>query len=93
MRGDGGTKGGEKVKGREETASNRMEGNGENGTGGEKVSSSSKVYGYSSSQSNLSHRYGNSHAIWDHTDSGVRPTCHPAEVTFPPLPQPKLVLD
>ena len=29
------------------------------------------------------HRYGNSHAIWD----------HPAEVTFPPLPQPKLVLD
>ena len=27
----------------------------------------SKVYGYSSSQSNLPHRYGNSHAIWDHT--------------------------
>ena len=25
------------------------------------------VYGYSSSQSNLPHRYGNSHAIWDHT--------------------------
>jgi len=35
------------------------------------------------------HRYGNSHAIWDHTVL----TCHPAEVTFPPLPQPKLVLD
>ena len=32
------------------------------------------------------HRYGNSRAIWDHT-------CYPAEVTFPPLPQPKLVLD
>ena len=30
------------------------------------------------------HRYGNSHVIRDHT---VRPTCHPAEVTFPPLPQ------
>ena len=29
--------------------------------------SSSKVYGYSSSRSNLPHRYGNSHAIWDHT--------------------------
>jgi len=28
-------------------------------------------------------------AIWDHT--GV--TCHPAEVTFQPLPQPNLVLD
>ena len=25
------------------------------------------VYGYSSSQSNLPHCYGNSHAIWDHT--------------------------
>jgi len=33
------------------------------------------------------HRYGNSHAI-SHSV-----TCHPAEVTFPPLPQPKLVLD
>jgi len=29
------------------------------------------------------HRYGNSHAIWDHT---VLPA-------IPPLPQPKLVLD
>ena len=27
----------------------------------------SKVYGYSSSQCNLPHRYGNLHAIWDHT--------------------------
>jgi len=27
----------------------------------------------------------NSRAIWDHT---VLPACHPAEVTFPPLPQP-----
>ena len=36
----------------------------------------------------MPHRYGNSHATWDHTG-----TCHPAEVTFPPLPQPKLVLD
>ena len=26
-----------------------------------------RVYGYSSSQSNFPHRYGNSHAIWDHT--------------------------
>ena len=34
------------------------------------------------------HRYGNSHATWDHSVA-----CHPAEVTFPPLPQPKLVLD
>jgi len=39
-------------------------------------------------QASLPHRYGNSHAIWDHSV-----TCHPAEVTFPPLPQPKLVLD
>jgi len=31
------------------------------------VYSSSIVYGYSSSQSNLPHRYGNSHAVWDHT--------------------------
>jgi len=31
----------------------------------------------------------NSHSTWDHTSV----TCHPAEVTFPPLPQPKLVLD
>jgi len=36
----------------------------------------------------LPHCYGNSHAIWDHSV-----TCHPAEVTSPPLPQPKLVLD
>jgi len=44
----------------------------------------SKVYGYSSSQFNLPHRYGiGSHSV----------TCHPTEVTFPPLPQPKLVLD
>jgi len=34
------------------------------------------------------HRYGNSHAMGSHSI-----TCHPAEVTFPPLPQPKLVLD
>jgi len=26
-------------------------------------------------------------------DITVLPSCHPAEVTFPPLPQPKLVLD
>jgi len=36
-------------------------------------------------------RYGNSRAIWDHTHSHTVYTCHPAEVTFPPLPQPKLV--
>ena len=35
-----------------------------------------------------SHRYGKSHAIWDHSV-----TYNPTEVTFPPLPQPKLVLD
>jgi len=35
-----------------------------------------------------SHRYGNSRAIWNHSV-----TYHLAEVTFPPLPQPKLVLD
>jgi len=29
------------------------------------------------------HHYRNSRAIWDHSV-----TCHPAEVTFPPLPQP-----
>jgi len=29
------------------------------------------------------HRYGKSHAIWN----------RPAAVTFPPVPQPKLVLD
>jgi len=46
------------------------------------------INGYSSSQSNLPHRYENSHAIQDRSV-----TCHPAEVTFPPLPQPKLVLD
>ena len=34
------------------------------------------------------YRYGNSHAMGSHSV-----TCHPAEVTFPPLPQPKLVLD
>ena len=34
--------------------------------------------------------YGNSHAIIMGSHSV---TCHPAEVTFPPLPQPKLVLD
>ena len=45
----------------------------------------SKAYRYSSSQSYLPHRYENSHAIWDHT-------CHPTEVTFPPLPQLKLGL-
>ena len=32
--------------------------------------------GYSSSQYNVPHRYGNSHSV----------TCHPTEVTFPPLP-------
>ena len=37
---------------------------------------------------NYHHLYGNSHAIWDHSV-----TCHPAEVEFLPLPQPKLVLD
>ena len=37
-----------------------------------------KVYGYCSLQSNLPHRYGNSHAIHS-------VTCHPPEVTFPPL--------
>ena len=31
------------------------------------VNKYSIVYGYSSSQSNLPHRYGNSHATWDHT--------------------------
>jgi len=45
----------------------------------------SKVYGYSCSKSNLPHRYG--------THMPYSVTCHPAEVTFPPLPQPKLVLD
>ena len=35
------------------------------------------------------HRYGNSHAIM----GSHSVTCHPAEVTFLPLPQPKLVLD
>ena len=34
------------------------------------------------------HRYGNSHAMGSHSV-----TCHPTEVTFPHLPQPKLVLD
>jgi len=34
------------------------------------------------------HRYEKSLTIWDHSV-----TFHPAEVTFPPLPQPKLVLD
>ena len=41
----------------------------------------SKVYGYSSSQSNLLRRYWNSHAVWDHSV-----TCHPTELTFQPLP-------
>ena len=36
----------------------------------------------------ITHPYGKSHAIRDHSV-----TCHPAEVTFPPLSQPKLVLD
>jgi len=31
------------------------------------------------------HRYRKSHTMWDHK--------HPAEVNFPPLPEPKLVLD
>ena len=43
---------------------------------------------YSSSQCTLPHRYGNSHDIGSHSV-----TCHPAEVTFPPLPQTKLVFD
>jgi len=34
------------------------------------------------------HRYWKSRAIWDHSV-----TCHPAEVTVQPLPQPKQVLD
>ena len=38
--------------------------------------------GYSSSQTPRC-CYGNSCVIWDHSV-----TCHPAEVTFPPLPQP-----
>jgi len=37
------------------------------------------------------HRYGNSHGI---IHSVTIASClHPAEVTFPPLPQTKLVLD
>ena len=36
----------------------------------------------------LPHRYDNSYVIWDHSV-----IYHPAEVTFPPLPQPKLVLE
>ena len=36
------------------------------------------------------HSYGNSRAIRNHS---VSVTCHPTEVTFPLLPQPKLVLD
>jgi len=37
---------------------------------------------------NTPRHYGNSH------DMGSRSVnCHPAEVTFPPLPQPKLVID
>jgi len=53
-------------------------------------SKSKSKEGYSSLQASLSSPlYGNSHAIWDHT---VLPaTRH--EVTFPPLPQLKLVLD
>ena len=47
----------------------------------------SKVYGYSSSQSNLPHRYGNSHATWDHTQcylppgTGDIPAFTPAEAS------------
>ena len=48
--------------------------------------SKSKVE-YSSSQT--PHRYGNSRAILGSHSI----TCYPAEVAFPPLPQPKLVLD
>ena len=49
----------------------------------------SKVYGYSSSQCNIATPlreltcHMGSHSV----------TCHPTEVTFPPLLQPKLVLD
>ena len=49
------------------------------------MQSKSQVYAYSSSQSNLLLRYGISHAY--------SVTCHPAELTLPPLPQSKLVLD
>ena len=35
-------------------------------TDGERVERETSEYGYSISQSNLPHRYGNSHAIWDH---------------------------
>ena len=49
----------------------------------------SKVYGYSSSQC---HAATPLRELTCHIGScGV--TCHPTEVTFPPLPQPKLVLD
>jgi len=37
----------------------------------------------------LSQRYGKSHVIMGSHSL----TCHPAAVTFPPLPQPKLVID
>jgi len=47
-----------------------------------------EVYEHSSSQSNLPHRYGNSHAIWDHTvlrylppDRGDIPAFTPAEAS------------
>ena len=79
MRGDGGNKRRRESKG-EGGNSFKQDGKKEGketermGQGGEKVSSSSKVYGYSSSQSNLSHRYGNSHAIWDHTVLGLPAT-------------------
>jgi len=39
----------------------------------------------------MPYRYGNSHAIWDHTM--LPATWHLAEVTFLPFPQLKLVLD
>ena len=42
------------------------------------------------SEGSQHHHYGNSHAIRD--DMGSHSvTCHPAEVTFPPLSQPKLL--
>jgi len=49
----------------------------------------SKMYGYSSSQCNIAT------PLWELTCSmgSHSVTCHPAEVTFLPLPWPKLVLD
>jgi len=45
--------------------------------------------GHSSSQCNIATK------LWELTChmGSHSVTCHPAEVTFPPLPQPKLVLD